>query len=128
MSGKAIRNLQFPKVDGMSSLEFYELVTLDLDELLESFDFNFHDNFPGTKISQLKFMKESLMEESSKAKVEKLSATDWIQQNWLTLGRCYTFVIPENLRHLNVNCNQKYFSLFFQMIFLGKVSHLYNQF
>ena len=103
MSAQDIRTLQFPKVDGETSLRFFERVTLDLDELVDSVELNFHDDFPGTKISRLKFVKPSEVKASSKAVVEKLSTDIWIQQVWLNLGRCYTYSIPENLKKLNVN-------------------------
>ena len=103
MSAQDIRTLQFPKVDGETSLRFFERVTLDLDELVDSVELNFHDDFPGTKISRLKFVKSSQVKASSKAVVEKLSTDIWIQQVWLNLGRCYTYSIPENLKKLNVN-------------------------
>ena len=103
MSAQDIRTLQFPKVDGETSLRFFERVTLDLDELVDSVELNFHDDFPGTKISRLKFVKSSEVKASSKAVVEKLSTDIWIQQVWLNLGRCYTYSIPENLKKLNVN-------------------------
>ena len=90
-------------MDGETSLRFFERVTLDLDELVDSVELNFHDDFPGTKISRLKFVKSSEVKASSKAVVEKLSKDNWIQQVWLNLGRCYTYSIPENLKKLNVN-------------------------
>ena len=103
MSAQDIRTLQFPKVDGETSLRFFERVTLDLDDIVDSVELNFHDDFPGTKISRLKFVKSSEVKASSKAVVEKLSTDIWIQQVWLNLGRCYTYSIPENLKKLNVN-------------------------
>ena len=115
MSAKDIRTLQFPKVDGETSLRFFEQVTLELDELVDSVELNFHDDFPGTKISRLKFVKSSQVEASSKAVVEKLSTDDWIQQIWLNLGRCYTYSIPEKLKKLNVNTYQFLYYVIFKM-------------
>ena len=117
MSAKDIRTLQFPKVDGETSLRFFEQVTLDLDELVDSVELNFHDDFPGTKISRLKFVKSSQVEASSKAVVEKLSTDDWIQQIWLNLGRCYTYSIPEKQKKLNVNTYHFLYDIIFNVLY-----------
>ena len=133
MSAQDIRTLQFPKVDGETSLRFFERVTLDLDELVDSVELNFHDDFPGTKISRLKFVKSSEVKASSKAVVEKLSTDNWIQQVWLNLGRCYTYSIPENLKKLNVNIifdifchNFVIFKTLFSLI--GEICDIHSQF
>ena len=52
-SANNIRNLRFPNTFDYESLPFFQLITLNLTELIQSIEFNFHDSFPGTKISHL---------------------------------------------------------------------------
>ena len=102
-SAKNIRNLRFPNTPDYESLPFFKLITLNLTELIQSIDFNFHDSFPGTKISHLLLVaqvNEGLMDDTHI--VQKLDEDHWVQHNWLTLGRCYTYTLPKKLRKLNV--------------------------
>ena len=100
-SASEVRKLQFPNTEH-KSLDFYEMVTLDLTELLQSVELNFHENFPNTKTKKLIFLDKNDMMENPKAKIEYLDKNHWVQHNWLTLGRCYTYSIPQNLRELSV--------------------------
>ena len=76
-STSKVRKLQFPNIE-LKSLEFYEMVTLDLTELLQSVELNFHENFPNTNIKKLIFLnKNKKVNSNSKAKVEHLNKTNW---------------------------------------------------
>ena len=102
-SANNIRNLRFPNTFDYESLPFFQLITLNLTELIQSIEFNFHDSFPGTKISHLLLVSKVNEGEMDGTKiVQKLDDGFWVQHTWLTLGRCYTYTLPQNLRRLNV--------------------------
>lgn len=100
-SPENIRSLKFPNTSYLESLPLFESVTLNLTELIQSVEFNFHEPFPGTKVSHL-LLAQEVNEENDQYMVKTLENEDWIQKNWLTLGRCYTYKLPQELRKLNV--------------------------
>ena len=102
VSANQIRKLQFPNND-IKSLEFYKMATLNLTELLQSVQINFHDNFPNSKANKILFVGKNQNIENSNYKIENLDENNWLSENWLTLGRCYTYNIPKNLRELSVS-------------------------
>ena len=49
-----IRNLRFPK-NGLSSIDFYDMVTFNLTELLSEMQILLYKTIQGTKVSRVKF-------------------------------------------------------------------------
>ena len=89
VSSKDIREFKFPNTT-WNTLEFFQLATRDLEEILDELI--------------LKFYVEAVDPESGQDSMN-FSNPDkdfWVQHNWNTLGRCYSFNLPEKYRKFKV--------------------------
>ena len=83
-SSHQMRDLKYPNTS-FGSLHFFELSTYNLTEILKQMTIQFRQ-FE----NKLIYTKESIDER------------EWKQQNWPTLGRCFTYDLPMKLRKLDV--------------------------
>ena len=88
VSTKDIREFKFPNTT-LNTLQFFQLATRDLTEILDELILKFYQEVdPETGQDSMNFSNPD---------------TDyWIQHNWNTLGRCYSFNLPEKYRRFKV--------------------------
>ena len=82
-----IRHFRYPD-SRINSLEFFELITHDLQHVLEDLVLYFDEIDPDTG--------------EDRREISNLDEVSWSQKNWITLGRCYSFNLPLDFRKLKV--------------------------
>ena len=86
-----IRNLVFPSNVNMSAIEFFEMVTYSVDEIVTSMKIKIGDN-------------GQVQDDKSKSDIMVYpNATEWINQTYILFGRCYTYTIPDEYIESKVN-------------------------
>ena len=101
-----IRNQDFPNFTEMTSLEFYNLVTYDLNELLKDLFIKVFSVMPGTRYSSFLITEQSATNHSTESLFGNIMRLD-LSQNWKviyyrTFGRCYTYTMPAWIKSLRV--------------------------
>ena len=101
-----IRNQDFPNFTEMTSLEFYNLVTYDLNELLKDLFIEAFSVMPGTRYSSFLITEQCATNHSTESLFGNIMRLD-LSQNWKviyyrTFGRCYTYTMPAWIKSLRV--------------------------
>jgi hypothetical protein len=104
-----IRNMQFPSNLKMSSEDFFELVTYDMEELVANVFVSTNSKLTGTNKTLFSLYNEayegkkiSSLPESYSVRYLPLTYNNWKNQSYLLLGRCYTYTVPMWMRQLKV--------------------------
>ena len=104
-SASEIRNLNFPKVENMTSYEFYQLVTYDLEEFLIDMFITTHMNTE-TQYSSYHYTK-NINNHPTMVHYDNVEVLDisqgWITQLYKNFGRCYTFTVPKRIQKHGVS-------------------------
>ena len=82
-----VRHFRYPDTD-LNSLEFFELITHDVQDIIDDLVLYFDEIDPETG--------------EDRREISNLDEEYWSQKNWITLGRCYSFNLPLDFRKLKV--------------------------
>ena len=102
-----IRKFKFPKLENMTSLEFFREVTFDLDEVLMDMVIEAAYIIEGTRVSSF-YITENWPEgehptERFYGHFMYLNFSEgWKTEYYKTFGRCYTYTIPDWIKKQRV--------------------------
>ena len=88
-----------------STIEFWELVTHDLKDIVKSVVIDLNDEIPDSSISKIT-MRDSLIGAKNPSRFERVSQlnfSDWSKLAWLSFGFCYMFKIPEEISNIGIH-------------------------
>ena len=100
-----IRGFNFMKFNSTSlnTLEQYHKVTHNLADVIEKFTISLSRALEGSKVTKVSFINgPTNLIEGSKVKLESLNEKDWITQYYQVFGRCFTYLMPDELRESQV--------------------------
>ena len=98
-SAGQIRKYKFPKVPNMTTYEFYDLITLELSEVVDTIKVKVTNaiNMHNKHIFTVTYTQNPTAPEQWYNDIASLplNQEDWTTQRYKTFGRCYTFNIPK---------------------------------
>ena len=100
-----IRNSLYPKVQNMTSYEFHDFVTYELEEVLDSMEISVSNplvkkNGSSYKVQYLPDPDTSRIWESKFTL--GFDPQDWTTQRYKTFGRCYSFKVPKFIQRAKI--------------------------
>ena len=103
LTNKDIRSLKFPK-NGIKSLDFYEMITHNITKLVTELKISMVKPISGTNFTTVK-LRDNMTNENPDRRIlmKLLDEKDFIKQNYHTLGKCYTYEMPEMYKMSTVN-------------------------
>ena len=87
-----IRNYNYPKVENMTSYEFHNLVTYEIDEVLYEMEIEVaRPLLTKSETYKIKYTFDNISESDTKVMFD---TNDWHEQRYNTFGRCYSYTTP----------------------------------
>ena len=114
MTPNDVRKLNFPNWINMSASTFFQKATHEMPEVIKSIEIEAKSKIPNTNYSEFYFVYQNeFVEKPHYMKIRPHLENVLLTKNYTMFGRCYSFLVPKDIRDLKVHICSTCMYLFF---------------
>ena len=99
-----VRKLNFPNWINISASTFFQKATHEMPEVIKSIEIEAKSKIPNTNYSEFYFVYQNeFVEKPHYMKIRPHLENVLLTKNYTMFGRCYSFLVPKDIRDLKVN-------------------------